>query len=161
MFRLVSSRQVRVAAQGAAQIREGISRLEMGFNRNRSTSKIIASVALATTFGGAIGELEAQVRRTVQPPVDSAVADSARRIERVLVSAIRSSDAAPVTQKTIERDVIDRRNFGQDVPLLLQSASPSLTAHTETGTNWGYSYLRLRGMDQTRINITIDGVAAE
>ena len=42
--------------------------------------------------------------------------------------------------------------------MLLQGASPSLTADTETGTNWGYSHLRLRGIDQTRINITIDGV---
>jgi len=42
--------------------------------------------------------------------------------------------------------------------MLLMNAAPSLMAHTETGTQWGYSYLRLRGLDQTRINITIDGV---
>ena len=96
---------------------------------------------------------------TAQTARDSvAKADSARRIERVLISAFRAGDAAPIAQKTIGRDVITQRHFGQDVPLLLQGASPSLTAHTETGTNWGYSYLRLRGMDQTRINITIDGV---
>ncbi len=84
--------------------------------------------------------------------------DSARRIESVLVRAIRGGDAAPISQKTVDRATIARRQFGQDVPLLLQGATPSLIAHTETGTNWGYSYLRLRGMDQTRINITIDGV---
>jgi iron complex outermembrane receptor protein len=100
--------------------------------------------------------LPAQQRPTA---ADSAAkADSARRIERVLVSAIRANGAAPISQKTIGRDIIMQRQFGQDVPLLLQGASPSLTAHTETGTNWGYSYLRLRGMDQTRINITLDGV---
>ncbi|MBC7896084.1 MAG: TonB-dependent receptor, partial [Cytophagaceae bacterium] len=87
-----------------------------------------------------------------------AAADSGRRIERVLVTAIRASEVAPIAQKTIGRPAIVQRQFGQDVPLLLVGASPSLTAHTETGTNWGYSYLRLRGMDQTRINITIDGV---
>ena len=85
-------------------------------------------------------------------------ADSARRIESVLVRAIRGGDAAPIAQKTVDRATITRRQFGQDVPLLLQGATPSLIAHTETGTNWGYSYLRLRGMDQTRINITVDGV---
>jgi iron complex outermembrane receptor protein len=85
-------------------------------------------------------------------------ADSARRIEQVLVTAIRASDAAPIAQKTIPAATIRQRQFGQDVPLLLVGASPALTAHTETGTNWGYSYLRLRGMDQTRINITIDGI---
>lgn len=85
-------------------------------------------------------------------------ADSGRKIERVLVTAFRASEIAPIAQKTIGRPVIVQRQFGQDVPLLLVGAAPSLTAHTETGTNWGYSYLRLRGMDQTRINITIDGV---
>ncbi|MBL0171966.1 MAG: TonB-dependent receptor [Gemmatimonadaceae bacterium] len=85
-------------------------------------------------------------------------ADTGQRIERVLVSAIRAGDTAPISQSTIGRDVIAPRHFGQDVPLLLQGASPSLTAHTETGTPWGYSYLRLRGLDQTRINITIDGI---
>lgn len=85
-------------------------------------------------------------------------ADSARRIEHVLVTAIRASEQAPIAQKTIPAATIRQRQFGQDVPLLLVGASPSLSAHTETGTNWGYSYLRLRGMDQTRINITIDGI---
>jgi iron complex outermembrane recepter protein len=85
-------------------------------------------------------------------------ADSGRRIERVLVSAIRSGSSTPISQKTIGRETITQRHFGQDVPMLLQGASPSLTAHTETGTNWGYSYMRLRGVDQTRINITLDGI---
>jgi iron complex outermembrane recepter protein len=91
---------------------------------------------------------------------DSVRTDSTRvqPLEGVLVKAIRSADAAPISQKTIRRAAIEQRHFGQDVPLLLQGVSPSLTAHTETGTNWGYSYLRLRGLDQTRINITIDGV---
>lgn len=84
--------------------------------------------------------------------------DSARRVEGVLVQAIRGGEVAPIAQKIIRREAITRRQFGQDVPLLLQGATPSLIAHTETGTPWGYSYLRLRGMDQTRINITIDGV---
>ena len=68
----------------------------------------------------------------------------------MLVTAIRASDAAPIAQKTIPAAAIRQRQFGQDVPLLLVGAAPAMTAHTETGTNWGYSYLRLRGMDQTR-----------
>lgn len=96
---------------------------------------------------------------TAQARPDSARADSAaRRIEGVTVQAIRAGSNAPIAQKTIERAVITQRQFGQDVPMLLMNAAPSLIAHTETGTQWGYSYLRLRGLDQTRINITIDGV---
>ncbi len=90
---------------------------------------------------------------------DSAKSDSAaRKIEGVLVQAIRAGEGAPIAQKTITKAAIEQRHIGQDVPMLLMNAAPSLTAHAETGTLWGYSYLRLRGLDQTRINITIDGV---
>ena len=88
------------------------------------------------------------------------LAPSPRALEAVAVTAFRggsSPDAAPISQRTISREEIERRSFGQDVPLLLQSA-PSVMAHSETGSYWGYSYIRLRGIDQSRINLTIDGI---
>lgn len=85
-------------------------------------------------------------------------ADSSQPLERVIVNAIRGSGSAPLSATTIKRSTITNRNFGQDVPLLLQGAAPSLTAYSESGVNWGYSYMRLRGIDQSRINITLDGV---
>ncbi len=119
--------------------------------RRRPTSYLV--LALCALLSPSAELLLAQSADSVR-----ARADSARRIEQLLVRAIRASDAAPIAQKTIERAVITQRNFGQDAPLLLQGASPSISTHTETGTTSGYSYMRLRGMDQTRINITIDGV---
>lgn len=79
------------------------------------------------------------------------------RLEAVSVSAIRAHAQAPVSSTTLDAAAIARRSFGQDVPLLLQG-TPSLTSYAETGNNWGYSYLRLRGIDQSRINITLDGI---
>jgi iron complex outermembrane receptor protein len=94
-----------------------------------------------------------------------AAADSARRdttrvqrLERVSISAVRAGGIAPISQKTLTQADIEPRYFGQDVPLVLQGMTPSLTAYSETGTYWGYSYMRLRGMDQSRINLTIDGI---
>src|SRR5690348_3114000 len=85
---------------------------------------------------------------------------SPRTLERVTVMAIRggADEAAPVSQRTVTHDEIERRSFGQEVPLLLQSSTPSMTAYAETGNYWGYSYMRLRGIDQSRINLTIDGI---
>ncbi|WP_396213444.1 TonB-dependent receptor [Gemmatimonas sp.] len=114
---------------------------------------VAAVVALPFFLSASSSGLAAQTR------ADSARADSAaRRIEGVSVQAIRAGSNAPIAQKTIERAALTQRHYGQDVPMLLMNAAPSLIAHTETGTQWGYSYLRLRGLDQTRINITIDGV---
>jgi iron complex outermembrane receptor protein len=96
-----------------------------------------------------------------QPAQTSAPArDSARVLERVTITAIRGGPAdegAPISQRTLNRQEIERRSFGQEVPLLLQGA-PSVTSYAETGNYWGYSYIRLRGIDQSRINLTIDGI---
>jgi iron complex outermembrane receptor protein len=91
---------------------------------------------------------------------DTARTDTTKvqRMERVMISAVRGGDAAPISQKTLTQRDIAPRYFGQDVPLVLQGAAPSLTAYAETGNYWGYSYIRLRGIDQSRINLTIDGI---
>src|SRR6185503_12944160 len=91
---------------------------------------------------------------------DSARADTTRaqRLERVTISAVRSSNDAPVSRKTLGEKDLAPRYFGQDVPLLLQGPAPSLTSYAETGNYWGYSYIRLRGIDQSRINLTLDGI---
>jgi len=85
-----------------------------------------------------------------QTPKDSIRPDSGRaqRLERVMISAVRASGAAPISEKTMNDVEIGRRNFGQDVPLVLQGAAPSLTSYAETANYWGYSYIRLRGIDQ-------------
>jgi len=82
----------------------------------------------------------------------------AQRLERVTISAVRSSNDAPVSRKTLGENDLAPRYFGQDVPLLLQGPAPSLTSYAETGNYWGYSYIRLRGIDQSRINLTLDGI---
>lgn len=95
-----------------------------------------------------------------RPTKDSTRTDSsgAQRLERVMISAVRGSGTAPISEKTLNAQELTRRNFGEDVPLLLQGAAPSLTSYAETANYWGYSYIRLRGIDQSRINLTLDGI---
>ena len=83
--------------------------------------------------------------------------DSARTLETVTVSAIRARDDAPVSAKMVDSTELRRRSFGQDVPILLQG-TPSLWSYAETGNYWGYSYIRMRGIDQSRVNLTLDGI---
>ncbi len=89
---------------------------------------------------------------------DTAHTTRAQRLERIMISAVRGSGSAPISEKTLTQADIEPRYFGQDVPLLLQGAAPSLTSYAETSNYWGYSYIRLRGIDQSRINLTLDGI---
>jgi len=93
-----------------------------------------------------------------------AVADSAtdstrrrvHRLEAVQVTAVRGG-AEVISAKTIAGSEIERHYTGQEMPILLQ-ASPGITSYAESGSGSNYSYMRMRGMDQTRINITLDGI---
>jgi iron complex outermembrane receptor protein len=115
----------------------------------RRVLRTLALAALVTRPLGAQGSA-----------TDTTSSDSTRvrGLERVVVTAIRAGEQAPIAQTTLRRAELRARDFGQDVPMLFQGRVPSLISHTETGTNSGYSYVRLRGIDQTRINITLDGV---
>ena len=127
------------------------------------------AIAAAAAFAFAVGTADAQstsrtrtdtLRRDTLP-TDAARNDSIARagtLEGVIVRAVRAGGNAPIAQTTLSARTIQRRSVGQDVPMMLLGTTPSLTAHSESGTNWGYSYLRLRGMDQSRINLSIDGI---
>ena len=82
---------------------------------------------------------------------------AAPSLERVTVTALRGDAAAPIPQRTMEREEIERRYVGQDVPLLL-TGQPSITSYADAGAFSNYTYLRLRGIDHTRVNITLDGI---
>jgi iron complex outermembrane receptor protein len=120
-------------------------------SRRRFLAPAVAAAALAAL---ALPPLGAQ-----QTARDSTT-DSTRvqRLERVTISAVRGNGVAPISQKTLTQAQLAPRYFGQDVPLLLRGAAPSLTSYAETGNFWGYSYIRLRGVDQSRINLTVDGI---
>lgn len=81
----------------------------------------------------------------------------ARFDEAVTVSAIRAAPEAPVTKSDIGREEIERLNMGQEMPFLLEQV-PSITQYSDSGGTNGYSYIYLRGIHQTRMNITLDGV---
>ncbi|MDE3150973.1 MAG: TonB-dependent receptor [Gemmatimonadota bacterium] len=82
---------------------------------------------------------------------------AAQTLERVTVSALRAGNAAPISAQVVTKQAIQDRSFGQEPPLLLAN-TPSFTSYAEQGGYSGYSYIRLRGIDQTRINLTLDGI---
>ena len=79
------------------------------------------------------------------------------RSENVVVQAIRGDEEAPVTKTDLDRPALVEKEWGQELPVLLQD-TPSVTQYSETGSGQGYAYFTLRGLSQTRVNMTFDGV---
>jgi iron complex outermembrane receptor protein len=69
----------------------------------------------------------------------------------VIVTATRAGENSPTTYSTVTSKEIAKVNFGQDMPFLLQT-TPSVVTTSDAGTGIGYSSLRIRGTDMTRIN---------
>ena len=80
-----------------------------------------------------------------------------RNIEQVNINALRASENTPMTFTNISKNKIEEQNLGQDIPYLL-SNTPSIVTTSDAGLGIGYTGFRLRGTDQTRINVTINGV---
>jgi iron complex outermembrane receptor protein len=76
--------------------------------------------------------------------------------ETITVMGIRAGEEVPVTKTNLDREQIDTLSYGQDVPQLLQY-TPAMTWYSDSGIGTNYSYFSLRGIQQTRINMTFDG----
>lgn len=77
--------------------------------------------------------------------------------EEVVVEAFRASAKTPITLSSLKTADIEARYVGHDIPALI-IATPSVNSYSDAGNGMGYSSFRLRGIDQTRINMTINGV---
>ncbi len=77
--------------------------------------------------------------------------------EEFIVYATRATDLTPTTFKQIDRSEIAKRNLGQDIPILL-NFTPSVVSFSDAGAGVGYTGLRIRGSDQSRINVTVNGI---
>ena len=80
-----------------------------------------------------------------------------RRVEEIVVQAVRADADTPVTKTDVSREEIAEKNVGQEMPALLADL-PSMTYYSDTGLGNGYAYVSMRGIGPTRINFTLDGV---
>ena len=79
------------------------------------------------------------------------------QLDEVLVSGIRAGKKNPVTFTNLTKEEIAPRNLGQDIPILLNYL-PSVVTTTDAGNGVGYTYMRVRGADGSRINVTLNGI---
>ena len=77
--------------------------------------------------------------------------------DAVIVRSTRATGKTPTTYTNITKENIESQNFGQDVPFLL-NWTPSVVTTSDAGTGIGYTGIRIRGSDATRINVTINGI---
>ncbi len=83
--------------------------------------------------------------------------ESAQLTDEFVVYSTRANEKTPTTFTNVSGKALQSQNFGQDMPMLL-NWTPSLVTTSDAGAGVGYTGLRIRGSDATRINVTINGI---
>ena len=78
-------------------------------------------------------------------------------LEEVKVSTIRAKSTDPVTHTNINKEDLKSRNLGQDIPILLNYL-PGVVTTSDAGAGIGYTGIRVRGSDASRVNVTLNGI---
>ncbi len=78
-------------------------------------------------------------------------------LSAVQVSAILATDKMPVTKTNLTKAEIQKYNVGQDLPFLLNQ-TPGVVVNSDAGNGIGYTGIRIRGSDASRINVTLNGI---
>ena len=78
-------------------------------------------------------------------------------LDEVLVSALRATRESPVTYSNLTKEEFETRNLGQDIPILM-NFMPAVVTTSDAGAGIGYTGIRVRGSDATRVNVTINGI---
>ena len=88
---------------------------------------------------------------------DDSILKDTIELDEVLVRATRVGEDAPFTQSYVKKQEIEARNLGQDLPVLLNFL-PNVVTTSDAGNGIGYTGIRVRGSDATRVNVTINGI---
>src|SRR5919112_5504817 len=75
----------------------------------------------------------------------------------VEVRSVRAGATAPFTKTNLNKAAIENSNLGQDLPFVLNT-TPSVVVYSDAGNGVGYTGLRIRGTDASRVNVTLNGV---
>ncbi|MBR2319002.1 MAG: TonB-dependent receptor [Bacteroidaceae bacterium] len=78
-------------------------------------------------------------------------------LQEVEIMSTRATETTPVAFTNIGKETLEKLNTGVDIPQIL-SSTPSAVATSDAGAGIGYTSLRIRGTDATRINVTANGI---
>ncbi|MGI4749081.1 MAG: TonB-dependent receptor [Janthinobacterium lividum] len=102
-----------------------------------------------------------QIRQTVSVSQNQtqnfALKRSTQQADEVFVRATRTDEKSGFTYTNLSKKELAKNNLGQDLPYLLNQ-TPSVVITSDAGTGVGYTGLRIRGSDATRINVTLNGI---
>jgi iron complex outermembrane receptor protein len=94
---------------------------------------------------------------TADQTVNFSLGNATFSAEEVTITATRAGKKAPTAFTDLSKKDLEKNNFGQDMPYLLNQ-TPSVVINSDAGAGVGYTGIRIRGSDGTRVNVTVNGI---
>jgi len=101
--------------------------------------------------------IEKQIILNKDLTLDVSLSEEEETLEEVFIQSIRVDADSPITHSNITKEELEKRNLGQDIPYMLNYL-PSVVTTSDAGAGVGYTYLRVRGSDGARVNVTLNGI---
>ncbi len=127
--------------------------LKCGTMQSRKKSKDHRIKMLASTMAFSALALGASAQETETDSLEGKKVV----LDEVLVQAVRVTKEFPITFSNLDKEQLRSRNLGQDVPILM-NFMPAVVTTSDAGAGVGYTSIRVRGSDATRVNVTINGI---
>jgi iron complex outermembrane recepter protein len=154
----VSDATTGLPLQGAhVRLQDSYRQIITGADGTYNLSKIKAgNYVLKVSYVGYETGIQSVV---ITAPFHADIALARRTImeDEVIIRSTRAGDRTPVAYQDISHNELSGKNMGQDLPVLV-SLTPSMVTTSDAGNGVGYTAMRIRGTDMTRINVTLNGI---
>ena len=122
------------------------------FNLNQKMKKVILTITAAIALQGiAVAQTESDIK------TDTLKKSQSRELEQFILIATRVTKNSPVAHENMTKEEIEKNNQGVDLPILLDQQT-SVVTNSDAGAGVGYTGIRIRGSDASRINVTVNGI---
>lgn len=101
--------------------------------------------------------LEKNIELQEDLQLDFSLKPSSYLADEVIVMATRAGEKSASTYKNISKSYIRDNNFGQDLPFIINN-TPGVVVTSDAGAGVGYTGIRIRGSDGSRVNVTVNGI---
>jgi iron complex outermembrane receptor protein len=120
--------------------------------KNLLTALLLASALIA------FSQNNQKAVKSKEISIEGLDSTKSKLMEAIEIRAVRAEKNYPFTQNLISKRSIEKNNVGQDIPFLLNQI-PGAVINSDAGNGVGYTGIRIRGTDASRINFTLNGIA--
>jgi iron complex outermembrane receptor protein len=112
---------------------------------------------VASYLGYQLSEKTITIKKDISNLNFELIVSSVSMEKDVVITANRANEQTPIAFQDLDSSYLSENNIGVDLPYVLQNATSVVTS-SDAGNGIGYTSMRIRGSDATRINVTINGI---